>query len=203
MKEMIHAKQPFRREQEISLSPPSTKLRIEDVRPTDPHIDTLPPSTGDGEESGVVADSDIDGETVTDSDTDTSVVLVHSQSVQKQPTSNTKYSNPKSEAAATIPKGCQPARNRVGEARLTGPRASRFKHESDAVGKDPPLSMKLRSLPKRTYKDSVDLGFEDEDSEPVARERERKKSRHNYEGLPAEALPGMHTPSGDPEACSY
>ena len=136
VKEMIQAKQPFRREQEISLSSPSTKLLIEDVRSTDPHISAPPPSTGGGEDSGVVADSDIDGETVTDSDADTSVVLVHSQSVQKQPTNNTKYSTPKSEAAATIPKGSQPARNRVGEARLTGPRASRFKRESDAVGKE-------------------------------------------------------------------
>lgn len=194
VKEMVRAKQPFHREREISLSSPSTKLRIEDVRSTDPEIGTPPPSTGDGEDGRVVADSDIDGETGTDSDADVSVVLVHSQSVRKQPTQNTKYSNPEPEAAATIPRGSQTARNRVDEARLTGSRASRFKRESGTVDKDPLPSMKLRSLPKRTYKTSLDLNFEDEDSEPAVRERERKKPRHNYESLPADTLLGMHTP---------
>ena len=203
VKEMMRAKQPFHREREISLSSPSTKLRIEDVCSTDPEIGTQPPSTGDGEDGGVVADSDIDGEAVTDSDADASVVLVHSQSVQKQPTKNTKYSNPEPEAAATIPGGSQPARDRVDEVRLTGSRASRFKHESGTVDKDPPPSMKLRSIPKRTYKARIDLNFEDEDSEPAVRERERKKPRHNYESLPADALSGMHTPGRDPETCSY
>lgn len=189
VKEMVRAKQPFHREQEIPLSsPPSTKLRIEDVCSTDPEIGMPPPRTGDGEDGGVVADSDIDGETVTDSDAGASVVLVHSQSVRKQPTKNTKYSNPEPEAAATIPRGSQPAQNRVDEVKLTGSRASRFKRESGTVDKDPPPSIKLRSLPKRTYKTSVDLNSEDEDSEPVVRERERKKPRHNYESLPPDAL---------------
>jgi hypothetical protein len=199
VKEVMRPKRLFHREREISLSSPSTKLRIEDVCSTDPEIGTPPPSTGDGE----VADSDIDGETVTDSDADASIVLVHSQSVRKQPTKNTKYSNPEPEAAATIPRGSQPARNRVDEVKLTGSRASKFKRESGTVDKDPPPSMKLRSLPKRTYKASVDLNFEDEDSEPAVRERERKKPRNHYESLPADALSGMHTLGCDLETCSY
>jgi hypothetical protein len=199
VKEMVRAKQPFHREREILLSSPSTKLRIEDVCSTDPEIGYPPLSTGDGEDGGEVAGSDIDGETVTDSDADASIVLVHSQSVRKQPTKNTKYSNPEPEAAATIPRGSQPAQNRVDEVRLTGSRASRFRRESGTIDKGPPPSMKLRSLPKRTYKASVDLNFEDEDSEPALRERERKKPRHNYESLPADTLLGKHTPGRDPE----
>jgi hypothetical protein len=188
VKEMVRAKQPFHREREIPLSsPPSTKLRIEDVYSTDPEIGMPPPRPVDGEDGGVVADSD-SGETVTDSDAGASVVLVHSQSVRKQPTKNTKYSNPEPEAAATIPRGSQPAQNRVDEVRLTGSRASRFKRESGTVDKDPPPSTKLRSLPKRTYKANVDLNSEDEDSEPAVRERERKKPRHNYESLPLDTL---------------
>jgi len=203
VKEMMRAKQPFHRRREIPLSSPSTKLRIEDVRSAGPEIGTPPPSTGDGEDGGVVVDSDIDGETVTDSDADASVVPVPSQSVRKQPNKNTKHSNPEPGAAATIPRGSQPARNRVDEARLTGSRASRFERGSGTVGKDPPPSMKLRSLPKRTYEASIDLSFEDEDSEPAARERERKKPHHNYESLPPDALLGMHTPSRDLETYSY
>jgi hypothetical protein len=189
VKEMVRAKQPFHREREIPLSsPPSAKLRIEDVCSTDLEIGNPPPRTGDGEDGEVVADSDIDGETVTDSDADASVVLVHSQSVRKQPTKNTKCSNPEPEAAATTPRGSQPAQNRVDEVRLTGSRASRFKRESGTVDKDPPPSTKLRSLPKRTYKANVDLNSEDEDGELAVRERERKKPRHNYESLPLDTF---------------
>jgi hypothetical protein len=203
VKEMVRVKRPFHREREIPLSSPSTKLLIEDVRSTDPEIGNPPPSTGDGGDGRVVADSDIDGETVTDSDANASVVLVRSQSVRKQPTKNTKYSNPEPEAAATIPRGSQPAPNRVDEVRLTGSRAPRFKRESGTVDKDPPPSMKLRSLPKRTYRASVDLSSEDEDSESAVREGERKKPRHNYESLPPDVLLGMHTPGRDPKTCSY
>jgi hypothetical protein len=64
VKEMVRAKQPFHREREIPLSsPPSAKLRIEDVCSTDLEIGNPPPRTGDGEDGEVVADSDIDGET--------------------------------------------------------------------------------------------------------------------------------------------
>jgi hypothetical protein len=199
-KEMIRATQPFHPEREICLPPPSTKLYIEDGSLTDPPLGTPAPNTGDGEDDGVAAGSDIDGESVTDSDADASVVLVHSQSVRKRAT---KYSNPEPEAATTIPKGSGPTRNRADEVRLAGSRASGFNHESGTVSKDPSPLTKLRSLPKRTYRDSIDASFEDEDGGPAVRERERKKPRHNCEGLPAEALSGMHRPSRDPETCSY
>ena len=203
------ATQKVQREHVRLLSPPSIQLQIDDVSSTQRQIEASAPSNGeekklsmqrriatpapghgDREDEATVADFDIDGETATESETESSVVVIQSQPGPKR-SNGMKSSSRESEAGDVIFMKSQPVRHHRGPAKLA--RSTRFRSQCkpEPVEDFPPLPMKLRSLPKRTYKNSPDLDLGDDDSEPDALERVLKKPRHRGESPDAEACFSM------------
>ena len=204
------------------MSPPSIQLQIDDVSSTQREIEapgpsngeekkpsltkrriaTPAPSNGGREDDGTISDSDIDGETATESETESSVIVIQSQSGQKR-ANGVKSSSQESEAGDVIFVKSQPVRHHFGPAKLAGSSRSSSQCKSEAAEDFPPLPKKLRSLPKRTYKNSPDLDFGDDESEPDALERVLKKPRHHGKSPTAETCPSMWPFPGNYETFSY
>jgi hypothetical protein len=179
VKDIVRVQQAGQRDLGKPMSTPSTELQIEDVTSTQPQIGAPAPSNADIKGDGTVADSDIDGETATESDTDSEIIVLESRPVRKR-VREKNHSLPKPEAEAAVLKESRPVRKQTGEVECLGSRSSRFKSEP---ANDLPLPpMELRRLPKRTYTDSLDVWF-DSDSEPATSERQRKKPRNHYKSL--------------------
>ena len=193
VKDVVRTKPTGQKQREEPTPTPATQIRIENVSSTRRQIGAPSPSGEDEEDNLIMTDSDIDGESATESDTNASVVVVRSRSVQKR-ANGTKYASSEPAPEVSIPKKPCPVLNHVGETKTVGSRAFRFKPELDLVDDVPPRVMKLRSLPKRTYNVSPDLDFEDDDSESVMSERAHKKPRHDDESPDEDAASGMYLP---------
>lgn len=154
---------------------PSTELQIEDVSSNHLHICAPTPGDVAEEDDMNAAKDDIDGETGSESNTGSDVLVLNSQLVQYR-ASRPDYPLQKPEAQAGMSKKSRPVRQRVDENNQVGYGSSGLKTESGPGHEAPPLARELRSLSKRVYRDSPDVDF-DVDYDPVTYEKPSKKPR--------------------------
>jgi hypothetical protein len=158
---------------------PSSELQVQGIPSNQRRIHAPAVSNADEGDDISVTYSNIDGETATESDTDSDIIVLKSQAVQNR-SSRPHYSLPKQDNEAGISEKSRLFQKQPREVHHIDSKASRIKYESALADEVSTPPMELRSLPKRTYRDSPDVEF-NSDSEPNMSERLHKKPRIHFE----------------------
>jgi hypothetical protein len=131
----------------------------------------VPPRNIAEEDNVTAVKGDIDGETGTESDTDSDVVVLNPRPIQYR-AGRPGRSLQKPETQVGTSKMSRPVRKQVDEDNHVGCRASGLKTELEPGGEVPPLA--------RVYRDSLGVGF-DADYESATNETPSKKPQKRYE----------------------
>lgn len=180
---------------------PLIELRVQDVPSNQRQIHAAPVRNTDEEDDKSVTYSNIDGETSTESDTDSDVIVLKSRPVQNR-SSRPNYSLPKRHNEAGISDKPRLTQKQPREVNHRASKASRIKYESGPADNVSTPVMELRSLPKRIYRDSPDVEFND-DSEPNMSERQHKRPRIDLESPMGVTESGMLHARRFPENYPY